>query len=538
MATSHFGKESCSKQRSAHLKGGARSACRACELQVINTCVLSCATLLPGVRRFRDEHVLGHEGHAAADSETQSQRLKKSRTVASSSTTTRAEPGPESVAAAPAAQANLVGNVHHLWLDLHAEPVGPERPFLNDIALECIRSWAPMVQCLWLYDTGHGKTLAENVQGLRIKNAADILAPGIVLSLLAGQVAMQLIKDIFSMKVLALHGGIWADLDVMWLGRIPPIQSGHAFALEPHSRCSGEFLGRKSDRVTLAWFAMPKGSPLAVTLADHWLKYWLRWAADHFLQTEPFEWDKKNQQSLWMKNTTEFTKKVLALPAARTDYLHMPLVFMPFPIRMSTAQLALARHADLTPGLADIKALDYDKPYMVPALKDIALHSCTANIWQRQWPKDLQDDVLAALAEIRSANLRAGPAVALIAKRKLQDVANAIEEFSPVVLAHMGLVHGHAMLSMAHHVLHQPWCLRLLRPGAADLWHGPEPEVSVWASVLLLWALKNPFAHSPDLEGLSNAALMESFLLQPREAQVSVADLSDWFSNVSHKNNM
>ena len=171
--------------------------------------------------------------------------------------------------------------IHHLWVNM-AQEAKPDMG-MSSVNLACLKSWIPQQQWLWTYSTTGAADLHAIVPGLEIRDAREIMGPGVVLSLLAGQVPIQIVKDIFSMQVLAMRGGMWADLDMYWLGRhIPVHESGYAFSLEPHSRPATSYMGRSTDRVTLALFALPKGAHLAVKCHTEWLCKLLKWAYDNY----------------------------------------------------------------------------------------------------------------------------------------------------------------------------------------------------------------------------------------------------------------
>ena len=190
--------------------------------------------------------------------------------------------------------------IHHLWVNM-AQEAKPDMG-MSSVNLACLKSWTPQQQWLWTYSTTGAADLHAIVPGLEIRDSREIMGPGVVLSLLAGQVPIQIVKDIFSMQVLAMHGGMWADLDMYWLGRhIPLHESGYAFSLEPHSRPATSYMGRSTDRVTLALFALPKGARLAVKCHTEWLCKWLKWAYDNYDDAIPhIDWNLTASQTLWM----------------------------------------------------------------------------------------------------------------------------------------------------------------------------------------------------------------------------------------------
>ena len=156
--------------------------------------------------------------------------------------------------------------VHRVWIDLSSigsRALGhkPQPSKLPDLAISCLRSWSPQPQMLWT----HSAMEQYDIPGLTVMALNALMPGGIVAFMLAGNVPVQFIKDILSMRILHAHGGMFLDMDMYWLGRVIQVGAdGYLFAEEPHSRKTGMFLGRSHHYPNLAMFAMPKGSDMAV----------------------------------------------------------------------------------------------------------------------------------------------------------------------------------------------------------------------------------------------------------------------------------
>ena len=58
------------------------------------------------------------------------------------------------------------------------------------------------------------------IPGLTFKSLAAVMPVGMAAFRLAGNVPVQILKDIMSMCILHKCGGLFADMDIMWLGRV------------------------------------------------------------------------------------------------------------------------------------------------------------------------------------------------------------------------------------------------------------------------------------------------------------------------------
>ena len=152
---------------------------------------------------------------------------------------------------------------------------------------------------------------------------------GMVAFMLAGNVPVQLIKDILSMYVVHQHGGMFLDLDIYWLGR--PFQlgdSGYLFPEEPHCRRTGLWLGRVHHYPNLAMFAMPAGSQVAISMAHRWEAHWHTHAQDVLAGKKPAvdPWESDHN---WMWNTRSLLAAMNKDPVLM-DAFRAPIFFCPW----------------------------------------------------------------------------------------------------------------------------------------------------------------------------------------------------------------
>ena len=398
--------------------------------------------------------------------------------------------------------------IHHLWVNLGAV----KSAFMPELELRCLGSWQPMEQWLWTYDLEAAEPMAADIKGLHCKDAAQLVEPGVALSLLASGVPIQIFKDMFSMRVLAEHGGVWADLDVFWLGKPLPIHgSGYTFALEPHTRPAGQFMGRKSPRAHLGLFAMPKKAPLAMDMYQKWFLKWRAWAMKQD-PSHPFNWKSEDGWHRWMDNTNMFSNHALKLAKTKSGepcVVQQPWVFMPLALTfMGLTDIDMAM--ETTSSSASPPVIDCAQPYPSPTVADMALHSCTVNLWTRQLEPHVQAKLMEVLMTLRWTALNKHTPELEVPLNdpghdKVDAVTAAINEFRHDVLEVMGMARGHQLLAYAHCLATHPFVSALLRTGGRSTtaafpgdggypqavcgigpWRGREPTASVWAS-LFLW---------------------------------------------------
>ena len=297
--------------------------------------------------------------------------------------------------------------VHHIWLPVGpfaAETLGakPAKVALPAGELACLASWQPYPQSLWSYTAVDlPPALAP---GLNVASLEEFLPSTMVRWLLAFGVPAQMVKDILSMRILHAHGGLFADLDVFWLGRLVPQLFGFTLGDEPHGQPAGAVKGRLWNAVYLGLLRMPKGHPLPMELAEAFQDYWTRVALRAVAEGLPPEELNGTTRKDWMHNTKLLSSRVASWPRL-AGCVQLPLTLLPLPRRLTLRQFqALAEKAD-EPAASLGERVDITAPYSLPSLALMEQQSCTANLWTRHWPEPLGQAVLAWCQATRTANL-------------------------------------------------------------------------------------------------------------------------------------
>ena len=421
--------------------------------------------------------------------------------------------------------------VHHLWINMGLQASLGELG-LSNMANQCLMSWVPCEQWLWVYspDLAMDHNVPANV---RIMDAQDILPAAYVVAMLLGNVPIQFIKDIFSMKAIHAHGGLWTDMDILWLGRpLAQGESGYIFTVEPHTKPASQPFGRSSHRVSLAIFGLPRGAKLAKDLGDGWLQHWLQFALRQYSAPEAIDWTSWDaQKGLWMYNTRQFTMQAIAIAAIQgSAVLRVPLEFMPLGMRLKPSDWpALQQALRATEPQLAIADITYNEAFLQSSCADMAAYSCTVNLWDRQWPADLQDAVLAWAIQQRLANLPTGqprpkailprkatailppPAVSVPpAQPKWREVQKAIQLQQLALEDVFGLPWAHDILSNTFKLLSKNVIKAIIADDGAGLpeqepgnggrpgkmqglvgpWHGPRILVCHWAAELIFQAAR------------------------------------------------
>ena len=396
---------------------------------------------------------------------------------------------------------------HRVWLDLsiiesrikvHAAKLPSELP---DMAITCLRSWSPQPQVLWTYSAIKN----YDIPGLTVMALNTLMPGGMVAFMLAGNVPVQFIKDMLSMRILHECGGLFMDMDIYWLGR--PIElsdHGHLFPEEPHCRKTGVWLGRVHRYPNLAMFAMPVGSEVAKVLNHRWEDHWF----DHahaVLAGKKKPVDTWATHHDWMRNTRSL-QAAIGKDEVLTDAFRAPIFFCPL-----SKALTVELFTNLQVGEAQKPCLDNDlaKEYVQPSVKTIAMHSMCVNLWERQWTEPgLQAKVIAQCACIRSHNLsnRANYKAMDIAKDMANQVDKAITEHFRTLCLLLGRAVGHTVLGFVYAMFETPWLQALLReepmtsvPAGAHgfidgclgqgPWAGPPLSANHWCGALLYLAI-------------------------------------------------
>ncbi len=285
------------------------------------------------------------------------------------------------------------GVIHHLWIDGSGEQ---EPPGLSDECLECLQSWVPRLQCLWLY----ADLPLPSWPGLRKCDLQCILPRGRAQWLLLNNVPVQVVKDMLSLRILARHGGIFTDLDIFSLGREIPLRDGYVFTQEPETGLQGT-RKRKVSLLSLQFLGAPVNTCLA-GVGKHMERLWHAYAKKVLnKKCEPKDWRKKH--TLWMRNTRMFSDFVRAndslSQAVRPPIYHLPLG-------------ASCRNLPPFDAGDDGARVDYAQGEE-PSRASMVRHSLTLGIWARQWPPELKQVVLEWVRCTRAQVVLGGSAPAL-----------------------------------------------------------------------------------------------------------------------------
>jgi hypothetical protein len=212
--------------------------------------------------------------------------------------------------------------VHHVWIQADGATTIPS--ILSELCMLALRSWQPMRQIVWAF-----APVAVGITGVSVRHAGHLMPPAQVAFWIANGVPVQMIKDVLSMRAIAREGGLFADLDVMWLGRPLSIApSGYLIPVEPHSRSTGKVFGRAERYPTLALFAMPKGSDLASQLDRMFTQRWHTHACEFAKSKDPVPVNESSKK--WMANTRDFKDAIKGNP----EYMEYrpPISCMPWSI--------------------------------------------------------------------------------------------------------------------------------------------------------------------------------------------------------------
>ena len=293
------------------------------------------------------------------------------------------------------------------------------------------------------------------------------------------------------------RGGLFADLDVMWLGRPLSIApSGYLIPVEPHSRSTGKVFGRAERYPTLALFAMPKGTDLASQLDRMFTKRWHTHACEFAKSKDPVPVNESSKK--WMANTRDFKDAIKGNP----EYMEYrpPISCMPWSINLNLAKFrACVASEDGTPDdQGDNVAIEYKQPSTLC----VSRHSSTVNLWHRQWPLQLVMEVADWCQTAKSQVEQQAMA------SKLPDaIGQLLAAQQPLLLHHFGQASGHAVLAWAFSMLGTGWCQDIIQGGPKTWdpptaggcphtvlgqgpWRGPDIDVGHWTGLLLHVAIE------------------------------------------------
>ena len=217
------------------------------------------------------------------------------------------------------------------------------------------------------------------MEGVNIvyKNATELMPHELYVKLRKAGIWVQLLKDIISIRAVARYGGWFIDLDICLLPRGLPTGRAY-FATEA---CRGSHLRfAKNDCdytdpkyargfLNVGIFKFWKGAGFAAEAANAMESHWVKFVED----------GKKNPELCarhWAWNV-RCLRQVLSKHGL-LNLICSPVVFMPWPIFLSKVPSVGKLHSG----------------FFVQTWDTLLASSCTVNIWQRQWPSELQKAVL------------------------------------------------------------------------------------------------------------------------------------------------
>lgn len=360
--------------------------------------------------------------------------------------------------------------------------------------MSCLTSWCPHKQALWVYSTL--ETLI--VPGVAQFDLSEILPQGVASFLLAHNTPPQMVKDVMQFRILHKFGGVFTDLDVLWVGRPLPAFEGDLFVWEATRDPSRRF-SRRTPLLSLAICGFAQGSILARDLADKCLTRW-QTHAEHVREGKlPVQWQKCSPQ--WMANTRDLTEAVVS--AGLQAAIRMPIELQPYPLWLKDLESASCLEL---PPWGEVLA------YQPPHEELVRRHSICVNLWERQWSQTLQRQVLALATDIRELNLQPVPNSAqsaeearALCKCSLDTLAGVLPEGCAYKVV------GGALL-----ILDKLWCHAFLAPVRESY------SVKEWAGAAL--AMSIVLEGSLDGKACSSDLLDDSAQLpEPRTAAEHLA---------------
>ena len=174
----------------------------------------------------------------------------------------------------------LVGTVHRFWWNPHGKPISP----LGILSLRCI---SPSTQRLWTFSTATVARQVRGIAGVCVCDARTLLEEQFAQALVNANLHICLIKDLVSALAVVAHGGLFIDLDYVWIGGSMSCflrgTAHFAVGTEPIKTLPVQRVPRNvvtvagvTVRVNIGVVAGVQGSPVlsawAVAMYHHWLK--------------------------------------------------------------------------------------------------------------------------------------------------------------------------------------------------------------------------------------------------------------------------
>ena len=236
---------------------------------------------------------------------------------------------------------------------------------LRELWSECLRSYQPMQQILWLYQDIQ---VPQDIGNVKKCDASALMPLSQARWYMRGATPVHFVKDILSFKALLHFGGLFTDLDVFGLGFSWDQIMPHGILLCQEPNPDG-FYQKTYTCVNLAAVGLPKGNQNAQVCVDRMVEKWKKHTVAVLdAQKKAPNWQKKHPD--WMFNTRTFSELVQQDPQLRRHVL--PTSFcMPLSARAKAFPAAGTALAEKM--LVETKLL---------------------NMWDRQWPLQLKEKAL------------------------------------------------------------------------------------------------------------------------------------------------
>lgn len=420
--------------------------------------------------------------------------------------------------------------IHRLWINTgpvdedHAESFKLQ---LGPRGVQCLKTWQPCRQWFWVYymSVSEMEWLEAEVKGLKVRFIGpEYLHPNCAAALLACGAPMQLINNILSLTLLHKHGGIYADLDLIWLGvPFPVSEQGYMFGLVPHTSVARYKSNPK--RLTLSILAAPKASAPIYALYRKLFAHWRDHAIEAFRCTSKAKQIAATWDTAWMWNADALTAAVNEVPCLQSA-VQRPVVLQPFSGALTATAVA---HVAGGPVDDEVKQRP-GAPYACPSMATVAKYSVVIHTWKTQWSAEVQDTVLSWVEAHRMGHTAANHSNTFAEFQS--NVQACILAWLPQIQKFVTLGDAYALVGCAFQLLERNWSqptfmkyTRLWpdgRPPAAEGLLGMLPErgipitPEIWARVLLLWGLNTKAGAgpltSPDASELLQDCLYKSTL--------------------------
>ena len=275
--------------------------------------------------------------------------------------------------------------VHRFWWHPQGRPMSPT-------AMQSLLCVSPLQQRLWTYDRVALASLPHQVPGLQLCDAAVLLDPALASALVSAGMHICLLKDCIAALIIYHAGGLFLDLDYIWLGRSLPMVDGLAFGSEPlkteppQRRPKRSFVvAEQLVRLNVGLLAGEAGSECfrywAKTLYAAWHTRLSKWMSGH----ASLAMDRADPE--WLSNTHHLHDYIVR-NSLQSSILPAHLV-SPWPMWMSRF----------------IPAGDSCCGYTVPRIRLLREEGIFCNIWESQWlASEAGELVRAHAAQLRKGN--------------------------------------------------------------------------------------------------------------------------------------